>query len=173
MIGLKRGIVKLAPYDKAWPKEFEQEKKKLVNVLGSNVVSIEHVGSTSIPGLVAKPIIDVLIGVKTIKKQGKSCIKVLSKKAGYYERQKYFPKIRFLVAKGDEDKRTYYIHIVKYGGGIWKRSIAFRDYLRKHDNVTKKYAELKKELASQYGDSRVSYTAKKSKFIKDVIKKSR
>lgn len=173
MIGLKRGTVKIIPYDKTWPIEFNREKEKLEKLLGPNVISIEHVGSTSIHNLGAKPIIDVLIGVKSIKKEGKICSNILDKKSGYYKRFKYSPKVRFLIAKGNEEKRTHYIHIVRYKGRIWDRSILFRDYLRKNKLAIKKYFKLKKLLANKYNDNREKYTKEKSAFIKSSLLKAK
>lgn len=172
MIGLKRGIVKLAPYDKSWVREFEKEKEKLGFLLRSNFIAIEHAGSTAIPEIKAKPVIDIMVGVKSIKKEGKKCLNILKNETGYYERPKYFPKTRFLVAKGDESKRTHYIHIVKYKGGIWNRSILFRDYLRSHRRELVNYQRLKENLALKHGEDRGLYTKKKSRFIKGIIRKA-
>lgn len=171
MIGLKRRIVKLTPYKKEWSLEFEKERKKLEKIIGDKVISIEHCGSTAIPGIKAKPVIDVLVGVKTVKKEGKSCDDELDKQKGYYSRNKYFPKKdRFVVAKGNQDTRTHYIHIVKYKGAIWNKLIDFRDKLRNNKKLAEKYSKLKEELFKVHPDDRRAYTEKKSKFIKSVLK---
>lgn len=171
MIGLKRGIVKLTPYKKEWTLEFEKEKKKLEKILGDKVISIEHCGSTAIPGIKAKPIIDVLVGVRTVKREGKFCNNKLDKLKGYYSRNKYFPKKdRFIVAKGNQQTRTHYIHIVKYKSAIWNRLIDFRDKLRSNKKFAEKYSKLKEELFKAHPDERRIYTEKKSNFIKSVLK---
>lgn len=164
MIGLKRGIVELTPYRKEWVVEFEKEKKEL-----EKIVSIEHCGSTAIPGIKAKPVIDVLVGVKTVKREGKYCNNKLDKLKGYYSRNKYFSKKdRFVVAKGNEETRTHYIHIVKYKGAIWNKLINFRDYLIKNKKAAQKYSKLKEELSKAHPDERRAYTEKKTKFIKKL-----
>ena len=172
MIGLKQGIVKLFPYSKDWAIEFEREKKRL-HILNGNFISIEHIGSTSIPGIKAKPVIDVVIGVKSVKREGRKCVKILNKSPGYYERPKHFPKTRFFVTKGNENRQTHYVHIVRYKGDIWNSLLLFRDYLRRHKDVLKQYEQLKLALAVQYGGNRAIYTKKKSKFINNTLKKAR
>lgn len=172
MIGLKRGIVKLSPYQKSWVKDFQKEKIELEKILGNNIVTIEHCGSTSVEGLSAKPIIDVLVGVKTIKREGKKCNKILDPLTGYFPRGKAFPKKdRFVVAKGNDISRTHYIHIVRYNGAIWKKTLFFRDYLRLHRKFAQEYANLKDDLQKKHPDERRTYTKNKSEFVKEVLKK--
>jgi len=167
MIGLKRGKVALVPYTKEWVTAFEKEKEKLQKILGDHVISIEHCGSTAIPGIKAKPIIDVLVGVKTVKREGKYCSDVLDALPGYYARNKYFPKKdRFVVAKGNQETRNHYIHIVRHHGAIWNRMIHFRDYLRSNKKVAQNYSKLKEDLSKAHPDERVAYTKKKTSFIK-------
>jgi|SRR3989344_1956815 len=173
MLGLKRGTVKLVSYDRNWSKEFERERSRLLNILGGNVISIEHIGSTAIPRLRAKPLIDILVGVKTIKKEGKKCLNLMSKKRGYHNRPKYFPKHRFLLAKGDGYTVTHYLHIVKYKGRAWNRSILFRDYLTSHKDEARRYVNLKESLASKYRNNRDMYTKSKMSYIDSVVAKAR
>ena len=172
MIGLKKGIVTLVPYDKTWPREFQKEKKKLKAILGDNLIAIEHCGSTAIPGVSAKPIIDILIGVKTLKKEGGRCARLLGAVYNYYKRHSYSPSIRFLVVKGSESKRTHYVHIIRYKGDIWNRALLFRDYLREHKKDAQTYAKLKTVLSKKHGDDRGVYTEKKTKFIKRILRKT-
>jgi len=170
MIGLKRGIVKLTSYKKEWPVEFKKEKKRIEDLLGDKIIAIEHCGSTAVPNLDAKPVIDILVGVKTIKREGEYCNNRLDKLKGYCSRKKYFPKKnRFVVAKGNDKTRTHYIHIVRYKGIIWKKLIMFRDCLRNNKSALDKYSKLKKNLSNSHPDERKIYTQKKSKFIKDIL----
>lgn len=171
MIGLQRGKVKLIPYKKEWAVEFEKEKLRLEKILGDKAISIEHCGSTAVPGIKAKPVIDIMVGVKTIKREGEFCNNKLDKITGYYSRNKYFSKKdRFVVAKGNEQTRTHYIHIVKHKGAIWSRLINFRDKLRKNKNLAQKYSKLKEDLFKAHPDERRVYTEKKSNFIKSILK---
>lgn len=172
MIGLKRGVVKLSPYQKNWVKDFQKEKIELEKLLGKNVISVEHCGSTSIEGMSAKPIIDVLVGVKTIKREGNKCNKILDSLSTYFSRDKAFPKKdRFVVAKGNDVSRTHYIHIVRYKGSIWRKTLFFRDYLRSHQKSAQEYAKLKDDLHKKHPDERRTYTKNKSEFVKEILKK--
>lgn len=130
MIGLKRGTVKLLPYNPKWKEFFEKEKKRIQKKLGNLVISIEHVGSTATPGIIAKPIIDIAIVVKSIKSPNK-LIKILESLSYEYKKDDDVPG-RLFFTKGPENKRTHYIHVVKLKGQEWKKLILFRDYLLNH-----------------------------------------
>ncbi|MCX6764168.1 MAG: GrpB family protein [Candidatus Nealsonbacteria bacterium] len=170
IIGLQRKKVKLLPYNPNWEKLYKKEEKLIRSVIGEYIKDIQHVGSTSIPGAKAKPIIDIAIGVESLK-IGKKCIKPL-KKLGY--QYAYDSKIggQHFFAKGKEKNRTHYIHMIKLNGRYWKNCILFRDYLRKHKDIIKKYNNLKEKLAKIYKDDRDTYTIKKSSFIRIIIKKA-
>ncbi|MBI2514611.1 GrpB family protein [Candidatus Wolfebacteria bacterium] len=171
MIGLKRGIVKLLPHNKKWKLLFENEEKKIEKKLGDLVIDIQHIGSTSIPGIPAKPIIDISMGVRVMK-DAKKLIKPLEK-LGYELRREFGrPNIQTLFVKGPESKRTHYLHVMKYNGALWKNDLRFRDYLRKHPVRAKQYAELKNKLAGKHANDRGTYTKSKAKFILETIKKA-
>ena len=165
MIGLKRGTVKLVPHHKQWANAFEQEKKKLLARLGNVIINIEHVGSTAIPGIYAKPIIDMSIGVRRLK-DAEKFIKPLDA-LGYHFYKKFQQQILF--AKGPDKKRTHYLHAMRYNGAKWKSDLLFRDFLIKNPARAKAYNRLKQRLAKQYPNDREKYTAGKKSFI-DKIK---
>lgn len=172
MIGLTRGKVVLVPHRKEWGDAFLKEKKNLKKILGDHVVAIEHCGSTAIPGIKAKPVIDVLVGVKTVKKEGEKCATLLDNTKGYYSRNKYFPKKdRFVVAKGNEAMRTHYIHIVRYKGTIWNNLFRFRDILKTNKVLAREYSTLKEKLERAHPDERRVYTQKKSVFVRKVLER--
>jgi len=166
MIGLKRGTVKLLPHDKKWASTFEKEKERLLGNLGKYIVDIQHVGSTSVPGLDAKPIIDMAAGLKRFK-DAKKLIKPLDK-LGYHFYREFQKQILF--AKGPDAKRTHYLHVMRYNGAKWKTDKLFREYLASHPKRAKQYASLKKQLAKQHPDDREKYSTGKDKFIKETIK---
>jgi len=170
IIGLKRKKVRLFSYNPVWEKLYKGEEKLLRSVIGKYVLDIQHVGSTSIPGAKAKPIIDIAVGVKNLK-NGEKCIKSL-KQSGYEYKHSAGIKGRHFFAKGSEKNRTHYIHIAKLNGRFWKNCILFRDYLRKHKRTVKEYNELKEKLAKKYKDDRDTYTAEKDSFIRGIIKKA-
>lgn len=168
MIGLKRGAVQLSPHNKKWKLLFKKEKKILENQLGDRVIDIQHIGSTSISGIPAKPIIDMSLGLRALRDVQK-VMKPLAimgyelRKAGSDSRQWFF-------VKGTEENRTHYLHIMRYNGTLWKDDLLFRDYLRAHPKEAKLYAELKKRLADKHADNRGLYTKGKRAFILDMLR---
>ena len=170
IIGLQRKKVKLFSYKPEWEKLYKKEEKLLRNAIGKYAEDIQHVGSTSIPGVKAKPIIDIIIGVKQLK-IGEKCIKPLEE-LGYEYKHDAGIRGRHFFAKGSEKNRTHYVHTVKLNGRFWKNCILFRDYLRKHKRAVKEYNELKDKLAEKYKDDRDKNTAKKDSFIQGIIKKT-
>lgn len=170
VIGLQRKKVELLPYNPAWQKLYQKEAKLLYSAIGKYILDIQHVGSTSIPGAKAKPIIDIAIGVINLKNAEK-CINALTQLGYEYKYNAGIKGQRFF-AKGSESSRTHYIHITKLNSRMWKDCVLFRDYLRKHKEAIKEYNELKENLAKKYKNDRYTYTAQKDSFIKSTIKKS-
>ncbi|MBI4118135.1 MAG: GrpB family protein [Parcubacteria group bacterium] len=168
-VGLKRGTVKVIPYQKKWAKEFEKEKARILKVCGDKIIAIEHIGSTSVPGLAAKPIIDIAVGVAKLK-DAEKLLQPL-KKIGYNFYKK-FQRQRLFIAKGPDERRTHYLHVMRYNGSKWKTDQLFRNYLRTHSAEVKRYADLKKSLAKEYADDRKSYSDHKNKFIQSIITKA-
>lgn len=167
--GLGRKKVRLLSYSPEWKKLYKKEEKLLRSAIGEYVLDIQHVGSTSIPGCKAKPIIDIAVGVKSLK-AGEKCIKPLER-LGYEYKHAAGIKGRHFFAKGSEMYRTHYIHIEKINGKLWKNHILFRDYLCSHKAVVKEYNKLKEKLAKKYKDDRDTYTIKKEPFMKKVMKR--
>lgn len=170
IIGLQRKKVKLFSYNTKWKELYEKEEKLIRSVIGKYIKDIQHVGSTSISGAKAKPIIDIAIGIESLR-IGKKCIKPMEKLGYEYT---YDPKIggQHFFAKGKEKNRTHYIHMIKLNGRYWKNCILFRDYLRNHKEIIKKYNDLKEKLAKIYKDDRDTYTVKKDSFIQNILKKA-
>lgn len=172
MIGLKRGKVKLVPYNPKWVKSFEKEKRELQNTLKDMVIDIQHIGSTAIPGVFAKPIIDIVIGVPDLR--GNSIERYIKplKKLGYNymgERRSREP----FFTKGEEEKRTHYLHLVEFNGEVWKNYLLFRDWLHTHKKAAEEYTRLKLRLLEEFPDHRDLYTFKKERFIKETLRKAK
>ena len=164
--------VRIVDYDPQWPILYEEEKDRILGVIGHIVVAIEHIGSTAVPGLGAKPIIDIMIAVRYLD-DAEECIEPL-KSIGYEyvpEFEDSLPERRFFW-KGPPEARKYHIHMVELTSDFWKRHLLFRDYLRTHPKVSQKYHHLKKELAAKHGSDRDAYTAAKKSFIKSVEAKA-
>lgn len=165
--------IKLTAPDPAWPDLFQAEKVQLVWLLASeSLVAIEHFGSTSIPNLIAKPIIDILIEVPDIEIAKKRFPPLLDK-AGY----KYWadnPKTdRMFFVKGMPpfgERRTHHIHVEQAKEDVSDR-LKLRDFLRNNAAKTQEYAELKKRLAERYADDREAYTEAKSTFVASIMAK--
>ena len=165
-IGLKRGTVRVFPYRKQWATEFEREKARILEVCGDKVVAVEHIGSTSVPGLAAKPIIDIAVGIKRLK-DAKKLLPALQKLD--YHFYKDFQRQRLFVAKGPDEKRTHYLHVMRYNGAKWKTNQLFRNYLQTHPEAMQQYATLKQKLAKAHPDDRQAYADGKAAFIKSII----
>jgi GrpB-like predicted nucleotidyltransferase (UPF0157 family) len=170
-IGLKRGTVKLVSYDQKWLQSFLLEQKKLSKIFSLDALEIQHVGSTAIPGIQAKPIIDIVLVVNSLQKVTNHEKKL--KAIGYQKKKNDLRKERLFFTKGPEESRTHYLHIGESGSNYVLDMILFRDYLRNHKKEARVYSKLKEQLANKYKNSREIYTAKKAKFVKNVIKKAK
>ena len=169
MIGLEKGKVKLAEYDENWPFEFENEKNAIQRVIQKNEIAIEHIGSTSVKELCAKPIIDILIGIEHFD-DGFDIAPKLEAIGYEYKGENGIPG-RHYFAKGNP--RTHHIHIVELGSDFWKEHLLFRNYLRNNPEARFQYSKLKKELALQYERDREKYTDSKAEFIRNTINKAK
>lgn len=170
MIGLHKSSVAVYPYDKSWPEEFEKEKKILKTILKDFDVEIEHVGSTSIPGLSAKPIIDIAIGAKDEQTLFK--LESVMAEAGYDILNDYETKGEILARKGPPELRTHYIHMQLIGSEYWNEFMYFKRYLLDHPEEIKRYEQLKKDLSSKYANERKIYTAGKNEYISSILEKA-
>jgi len=163
--------VTVSAYQPSWQKNYELEAAQLSNIFGEELVEIHHIGSTSIPGMDAKPIIDILLVVHDIQK-----IDTYNKKlqhTGYIPKGEYgIPGRRFFI-KGDELHHTHHIHVFQKGNADITRHIKFRDYLITHPEEAREYARLKHELAIRHHLDIESYQAGKEAFIKQIDQKAK
>ena len=165
MLGLEPTKVRLLPYDPQWSREFAEERVQLEKTIGGHILSIDHIGSTSIPGLCAKPIIDILIGLDSFA-NGSKCISGLEQ-LGYTFRGENGIPGRHYFRKGSP--RTLHMHMFERDSQDWQQHILFRDYLRTHPTERDHYAELKAALAKQFPENRERYLEGKSDFIQNII----
>jgi len=121
--------------------------------------------------LCAKPIIDVMVGIRSLSDVEELRVKLES--AGYEHRANGSDDTHVLFAKGTEERRTHYIHVTEYGGTSWADHLLFRDYLRRNPAEARRYEELKHKLAAQHATNRRDYTAGKASYIEVVIAKAR
>jgi GrpB-like predicted nucleotidyltransferase (UPF0157 family) len=168
MIGLPAKTVALHPYDPAWPRLFEEEAARLQAAIGAYVLDIQHVGSTSIPGLAAKPIIDIAVAVANFE-EAAICVEPMQRLGYEYRGENGLPRRHFFV-KGAP--RTHHVHLNEIHSADWQQQIAFRDHLRGHPAVASEYDAVKQELAHQFPTDRLAYTEQKSGFIFNVLRKA-
>jgi GrpB-like predicted nucleotidyltransferase (UPF0157 family)/protein associated with RNAse G/E len=167
-IGLAKGTVQLQPYTPVWADLYRAEEAQLRAHIGQYVLDIQHVGSTSIPGIPAKPIIDIGVGVANFE-EAAVCIAPLQQLGYGYMGEFGIPRRHYFV-KGEP--RTYHLHMNEVHSSDWQQQIAFRDYLRSYAAVAQAYAELKLRLAQQFPTDRLAYTEQKSGFIFNVLRKA-
>lgn len=166
--GIDLEIVVVSEYDPEWIEEYEQEKVKISHVLSDVLLRIEHIGSTSIPKLGSKPIIDMMVGVSDLQQVSEVYITGL-KGIGYeYVFKPNFPERRFF-RRGEWRAGTHHLHIYEYESENWINNILFRDYLKNDSSMMEEYYLLKKKLEQQHKHDRVAYTEGKSDFIGMVI----
>ena len=158
--------VEIVAFDAAWPRRFEEEARLLRDVLGPWLSgSIEHIGSTAVPGLAAKPIIDIMAAVESLDASRPAIAALVD--AGYCYAP-YRPDAEHWFCKPSPEFRTHHLHLVPGGSRQWLGAIAFRDYLRAHPETARQYESLKRQLAARYRDDREAYTAAKHSFIERV-----
>ncbi|MEJ9306798.1 GrpB family protein [Priestia megaterium] len=170
MLGLERGLVKLETYNDKWSKLFDEEREVLSSRIKELIIAIEHVGSTSIEGLFAKPIIDIAIGVSSLDVIIELKEKV--KAFGYVELPVSIDG-KHVFARYKEKKITHFLHVMIYNQNLWIDQISFRDYLRSDPNAKIAYIKIKEELADKYPNDVISYTNEKKKFVDNILKRAK
>jgi GrpB-like predicted nucleotidyltransferase (UPF0157 family) len=169
-----REEVSLAPYDPDWPKLFADEAEFLWAKLPKTTVKrIEHFGSTAVPGLTAKPIIDVLVEVSRLEDTTKEVVPLLESDGyDYFWRTDVKVPYPFFIKRDQTGKRTHHIHMVEADSKWWDR-LYFRDYLRSFPDEARRYEILKRALAEKYPNDRQGYTDGKSEFIVALTEKAK
>jgi GrpB-like predicted nucleotidyltransferase (UPF0157 family) len=170
-LGTAGGQIEIVPYSAEWPVLFELEAERIKSVCGDTLSAIEHIGSTAIPGMLAKPILDIMPGLDT-HPDGMKTIAPLQQLGYEYFGENGIPG-RFYFGLRFEQRSVVHVHIFEIGTEDWKRHLIFRDYLRLNPAVAAQYAALKKELAVRFRHDREAYTNGKSEFINAVVQKAR
>jgi GrpB-like predicted nucleotidyltransferase (UPF0157 family) len=159
--------VRLSAYDPSWPARFEEERASLADAIGQWAAGgIHHVGSTAVPGLDAKPIIDILVGVADLP-NSRACFEPLAHLGYLYA--PYRVREMHWFCKPHPSRRTHHLHLVPTDSRRFRDELAFRDHLRSHPDTAAAYAALKRRLAARFEDDREAYTAAKSDFISAVL----
>ncbi|OJD58571.1 GrpB family protein [Bacillus sp. NH11B] len=160
------GKIIIKPYQQYWHTEFLNEKNKIVPSLHEEIIAIEHIGSTAVEGLGAKPLIDMMIGVTNL--QITENWREALEEIGYEYVPKKTPNWRFF-RKGKWRAGTHHLHVYIYNSEEWKNNLLFRDFLKNHEWAREEYRELKEKLAATYPFDRVSYTNAKVPFICNIL----
>jgi GrpB-like predicted nucleotidyltransferase (UPF0157 family) len=168
MIGQHKRNLNPVPYSREWKVIFEQEAELLRYTLRENALQIEHIGSTSIPGVDAKPVIDIMVAVNSLKKAAE-LIPVLEKIGYEYRSPDPVPERMFFAKENKPDHRTHHLNLTEKGSGFWRNQILFRDYLRDHSQIAAEYVDLKVQLAKRYAQTGILDREGKTDFVMKVL----
>jgi len=160
--------VTIVGYDLEWPARFEAERRLLAEAIGAWVVdaAIEHIGSTAVLGLAAKPVIDIMAGVEGLE-ASRAAVAVLERHQYCYA--PYRADVMHWLCKPSPVLRTHHLHLVPLDSPLWIAQLAFRDYLRAHPDTALEYAALKRRLAEAHRFDREAYTTAKTPFVQRVV----
>jgi NAD-dependent deacetylase len=162
----RRGPITIVDYDPAWSKLYEKERERIRKALSDVVVDIEHIGSTAVAGLAAKPVIDILVGLRTLDLTNEHVTTM--KQLGYDYLGEFGLPGRLYFRKGGATS-THHVHAVESGGEQWSRHLAFRDYLRAHPDEAGRYAEAKRRLAVEVDHDWYEYVEHKNVFADQLF----
>jgi GrpB-like predicted nucleotidyltransferase (UPF0157 family) len=161
----------LVPYDSAWPRLFESERALLEPVLSPWLAgAIEHIGSTAVPGLVAKPVIDIMAGVRDLPSSVEARAALVPLSYVYFP---YRTDVMHWFCKPSPTRRTHHLHLIPVQSALWLERLAFRDYLRSSAAAAAEYAALKLALAEQHQFDREAYTSAKDGFVRSILDRAR
>lgn len=167
ILGVPRSEVRLASHDPRWLDCYTAAETDLKKCLGNRLIAIEHVGSTAVPGLDAKPIIDIMVGVASLDLAPDLMSNL--EQLGYEHHPADTVAGRVFFSKGPESGRTHHLSVCEVGSDFWLRQTAFRDALRADSLLRQQYAALKQQLAQRYPRDRIAYTSAKGPFIHTVM----
>jgi GrpB-like predicted nucleotidyltransferase (UPF0157 family) len=165
--------VELSAYSPMWPVTFDIEKRRLEEVFGADRVLVEHIGSTAVPGLGAKPIVDILLGAPTLSVIELHIPGLVESGYRYVpEFERAMPERRYFV-KADGHPGYFHLHAVVYDTRFWRDHIDFRDLLRNDPGYAERYWRLKNALAARFRNDREAYTDAKGEFIRTALQRAR
>lgn len=169
MGGVKRYKVELREHNEAWEMEFKATKARIENILHEKIIDIQHVGSTAIPSICAKPILDIAILLKDIDKE--VIEKLVAIGYDYRGQREDNGNYHLFVLRGPGGISLHHLHCYDQSGKGFEQLVAFRDYMNTHEECAVSYNELKKSLAEKHKENRAVYTLSKAEFIQSVYEK--
>jgi GrpB-like predicted nucleotidyltransferase (UPF0157 family) len=171
MLGLKHNVNMLVDYDPSWEIEFAAERDQIAAALGKTAKDIQHYGSTAVVGMRAKPIIDILVGVRPLS-DWELCLEPLIKLGYDYAEHAGVPG-HYIFGKGrDSTERTHLVHVVEFKGESWRSNLALRDALRRDASLRQAYVAVKEAAISEAPVGRARYNDLKRDFM-DATKAKR
>lgn len=166
-LGLEHGVNRVVPYSADWPNKFTAESKRIINVCGEHILAVEHVGSTSIENLTAKPIIDIALAVETLEKAE---LMISGMASIGYDYPGYIGIPGDRIFGRDPGFRKFLAHVVVLNEDQWNNYIMFRDALREDKKLVEEYGNLKSEIIKKHPEGRAIYTELKSDFVNRVLR---
>lgn len=169
MLGLVKGKVELYDHEKLWEENAQQTIIFLQKVFGDIAIDIQHIGSTAIKTIKAKPIIDIVVGVTDINKVKLSLSQLNSSDIIHRPNNDRSDYMMFILGDLEKGIRTHHIHVVPFGSEEWNNQLNFRDYMNLHPDKAKEYESLKINFLNLYKDNRPMHTKSKEEYIKKVF----
>jgi GrpB-like predicted nucleotidyltransferase (UPF0157 family) len=165
---LPKGTVRVVSYSPEWQRVFQEERDQIQVAIGDYVLEIRHIGSTSVPGLAAKPIIDIGVAVESFE-EAIRCIEPLVSLGYEYRGENGIPRRHYFIRT---DPIEYHLHMNEIHSWDWIQTTRFRDYLAQHPYAALAYAALKEQLAQQHPTDILAYQAGKNTFIEGVLREA-
>ncbi|EHB62256.1 GrpB family protein [Paenibacillus lactis] len=161
--------VHLEPYDESWRELYLSERERLLRSVGELTKAIEHFGSTSVPGMTAKPIIDILVGVEDPSAAADEIIRRLNGIGYEHLGEAGIPGRRYFRQRGLHD---YNVHVVQYRGELWNNNLLLRDYLREHPEEAQRYSDMKEHILERDAQTLLSYSDQKHAFVSGLLERA-
>jgi len=161
--------IEIVDYDPRWTQKFALESARIRQILTEPLLEIEHHGSTAVPGLAAKPVIDMLVAVDSMARAARYAAVLIE--YGYEAPDARYRELwpeRIVLIRREHGVRTCHVHLMLRGHPVWRRLLAFRDYLRSHPDVAAEYAAVKRSLTGTHNDDRHAYMSARGEFIERV-----
>ena len=164
--------IELEEYDEAWPEQFEREGVNLLETLADSVHDIAHVGSTAVAGMVAKPVVDIMVGVDSLEAINQHVVALQTIGYEYFGEARVEGRLYF--RKRDDEGAHYNVSVVLHQGEHWQNYLAVRDYLREHPSVAEEYGALKRRIFEDEGKTRlIAYSEAKAEFMEQLLEDAR
>jgi GrpB-like predicted nucleotidyltransferase (UPF0157 family) len=168
ILGQHKRDISIIPYQHGWVELYEREAGILREALGEKALRIEHIGSTSIPGMIAKPVIDIMVAVHSLP-QAVELVSILEALGYLYRSNDTIPERMFFAKESSPEVRTHHLNLTELSSGFWVNQLAFRDYLRTHEQIAAEYGVLKQDIANRYAQTKVLDPESKTPFVARVL----